>query len=156
MEKGTVNNCNSKTSPGDTYSGRPKTRRTDENKTAVKTVLNRDTQKRLGDNTVSPINSARRNVLAIPKSSWSRITLELRYHPFKPVRRHQLEPADYQRRLNFCHWIVSLTDQELAQFLFSDEAMFMLSGHINSQNVRRYAPLKSSDSVNGGRPAILL
>ena len=89
MQKGTVNNCNSKTSPGDTHSGRPRTQRTDQNKTAVKTVLNRDAQKRLGDNTVSPVNSARRNVLAIPKSSWSRITLELRYHPFKPVRRHQ-------------------------------------------------------------------
>lgn len=27
----------------------------------------------------------------------------------------------------------------------------MLSGHGNSQNVRRYAPLRSSDLVNGGR-----
>ena len=61
-------------------------------------------------------------------------------------------PADLPRRLNFCNWIVSLPDQELMQFLFSDEANFQLCGNVNSQNVRRYAPLKKSDPVNGGRP----
>ena len=152
IENGTVNNCNSKASPGDTYSGRPRTQRTAENIGDVKNVMDRDASKRIGDDTVSPINSSRRNILAIPKSSWSRIKLELRYHPFKPVRRHELFPQDYQRRLDFANWVVSKSDQQLLQFLFSDEANFLLCGDVNSQNVRRYTPLKATDAVNGGRP----
>ena len=77
-----------------------------------------------------------------------------RYHPYKPIARHQLLPADLPRRLDFCNWIVSIPDQELMQFLFSDEANYQLCGYVNSQNARRYAPLKRSDpgEVNGGRP----
>ena len=39
-------------------------------KTAVKAVLDRDAVKREGDATVSPVSSARRNVLALDKSAW--------------------------------------------------------------------------------------
>ena len=152
LDKGTVNNCNSKSSPGDTHSGRPTTQRTAPNIAAVKAVMDRDATKQMGDATVSPVSSARRNILAIAKSSWSRIKLELRYHPYKPVRRHELKPQDLPRRMQFCTWLVTLTDQELQEFLFSDEANFLLSGHVNSQNIRRYAPLKASDPLNGGRP----
>ena len=42
IENGTVNNCNSKASPGDTYSGRPRTQRTAENIGDVKNVMDRD------------------------------------------------------------------------------------------------------------------
>ena len=75
-----------------------------------------------------------------------------RYHPYKPVRMQELKPGDNILRLAFCHWIITLTDEELLLFLFSDEANFELHGLVNSQNVRRYAPLKSSDPENGGRP----
>ena len=61
-------------------------------------------------------------------------------------------PQDYQRRLDFANWVVSKSDQQLLQFLFSDEANFLLCGDVNSQNVRRYTPLKATDAVNGGRP----
>lgn len=74
-----------------------------------------------------------------------------RYHPYKAVRRQKFENGDHQRRLNFCHWITSLTQLQLLSFLFSDEAYFELDGSVNSKNVVRYAPLKSSDP-NGGRP----
>ena len=150
--KGTVNNCNSKSSPGDTHSGRPRTQRTPQNLAAVKAVMDRDAPKQIGDSTVSPVSTARRNVLAIAKSSWSRMKLDLRYHPFKPVRRHELKPQDLPRRVAFCTWLVTRTDQQLLEFLFSDEANFLLSGHVNSQNVRRYAPHRAADPVNGGRP----
>ena len=167
--KGTVNNCNSQPSPGPTHSGRTRTARTPPNVAAVKGVLDRDSTKEIGDDTVSPVSSARRNFLAITKSSWNRITKGLRlvlliffpsvyqliilysYHPYKPVRRHELKPEDLPRRLAFAQWIITLTDQQLGEFLFSDEANFLLSGHVNSQNVRRYAPLKTSDPA-GGRP----
>ena len=42
---GTVNNCNSATSPGDTHSGRRRTQMTQANITAVKQVMDRDAQK---------------------------------------------------------------------------------------------------------------
>ena len=78
VKNGTVNNCNSKSSPGDSHSGRPRSGRSPQNIADVKVVMDRDATKRLGDATVSPVSSARRNVLAIDKSTWSRIRLELR------------------------------------------------------------------------------
>ena len=149
---GTINNVNSKNSPGASHSGRPKTSTSDQNKQRVKAVLDRDRVKEIGDNAVSPISSCRRNALALDKSAFWRLTKDLRYHPYKPVKRHELKPGDLPRRLAFCQWLVQLNDDELLQIVTSDEASFHLSTHVNSQNVRRYAPLKSSDPVNGGRP----
>jgi inhibitor of nuclear factor kappa-B kinase subunit alpha len=150
--KGTVLNCNSAKSPGDSNSGRRRTSRTPENKEAVKEVMDRDAPKRIGDATVSPVSTCRRNTLALAKSSWSRIKTELRYHPYKPIRRHELKPQDLPRRLQFCQWLVTRTDAEMLQLLVTDEANFALCGAVNSQNVRRYAPLKTSDPEEGGRP----
>ena len=152
MSKGTVLNCNSKSSPGASHSGRSRTRRNPQSIAHVKAVMDRDAQKRIGDRDVSPVSTARRNALGIPKSSWARISKDLKYHPYKPVYRHKLFPGDLPRRLLFVNWIVSLTDDQLLLFLFSDEANFHLNGHVNSQNIRRYAPLKRFDQVNGGRP----
>lgn len=78
MLLGTVNNCNSKSSPGATHSGRRRTVRTPANSAAVKNVMDRDSTKQIGDATVSPVSSARRNRLGMDKSSWSRIKSELR------------------------------------------------------------------------------
>ena len=78
MEKGTVPNTNSKSSPGASHSGRRKTARSPQNVAAVKNVMDRDSAKVLGDPTVSPVSSARRNALGIDKSSWSRIKSELK------------------------------------------------------------------------------
>ena len=47
-------------------------------KAAVKAVLDRDVVKKEGDNTVSPVSSGRRNLLALDKSAWWRIKLDLR------------------------------------------------------------------------------
>ena len=77
-QNGTVNNCNSKSSPGASYSGRRRSGRSPQNIAGAKAVMDRDATKRLGDATVSPVSSARRNVLAVTKSTWSRIKLELR------------------------------------------------------------------------------
>ena len=79
LAKGTVNNCNSKASPGPTHSGRPRTARTPPNAQEVKNVLDRDKIKQVGDANVSPVSSARRNPLVwCTKSSFSRITKDLK------------------------------------------------------------------------------
>ena len=41
----------------------------------------------------------------------------------------------------------------MLQILTSDEANFELHGNVNSQNVQHYAPLKTSNPEDGGRPA---
>ena len=45
LEKGTVNNCNRKSSHGDSFSGRPRTARTPANTVLVKGVMDRDAVK---------------------------------------------------------------------------------------------------------------
>ena len=69
LNLGTVNNVNSASSPGQSHSGRRRTVRTDPNKNQVKALLDRDAGKRIGDATVSPVNSARLNSMAIDKST---------------------------------------------------------------------------------------
>ena len=79
LSLGTVNNCNSKASPGPTHSGRHRTVRTPPNAQEVKDVLDRDKLKQEGDPNVSPISSAWRNPLVwCTKSSFSRITKDLK------------------------------------------------------------------------------
>ena len=147
MKLGTVLNVNSSTSPGASHSGRPKSVRTPRNVVRVKRTMDRDARKKIGDGDQSPVNSARRNRIGMDKSSWSRIGREIKYHPYRPVRRQELKPEDLPRRSRFCNWIRTLSDQDLGKFLFSDEANFQLNGNVNSQNVRRYAPLKADDPV---------
>ena len=79
LSLGTINNCNSKASPGPSYSGRPRTVRTPPNVAEVKNVLDRDKTKHVGDPTVSPVSSARRNPLDwCSKSTFSRITQDIK------------------------------------------------------------------------------
>ena len=138
---GTVNNCNSKHNPGNSHSGRRLTVRTPPVQAEVRREMDRDAP-----------NSARRNILGMDKSSWSRICGDLKYHPYRIIRRHELNHQDPPKRLVFCNWLITLSDQELLNILWTDEANFHLCGSVNSQNVRRYAPLKTSDRVGGGRP----
>ena len=106
-------------------------------KAAVKAVLDRDVVKKEGDNTVSPVSSGRRNVLALNKSVWWTLTKELKYHPYKMVHRQLLKPQDPPRRLHFCNWFMTKTDQHLEGFNWSDESNFHLCGHVNTHTVNQ-------------------
>ena len=64
--------------------------------------------------------------MALDKSAWWRLTKELRYPPYKPVKRHELQAGDLPRRLAFCQWLVQLADDELLKIVTSDEASFLL------------------------------
>ena len=152
MNKGTVNNCNSKASPGPNNSGPRVTVTTVANQNAVRRLLQRDQVKRHGDGNVSPVRSSRKNGMGLTKSSWNRLTKMMKFHPYRMVRRQQLLAADMPRRLRFSQWILNRTDNQLKRLLFSDEANFELSGHVNSYNIRRYSQTKVYDPVSGGRP----
>lgn len=150
----TVLNCNSKASPGLTYSGSKRTVRTPLNTRRVKNTLIQDARKlrkNIGRDH-SPLSSSRRNRLGIKKSSFNRITKDLNYHPYKPMKRQKLMNGDPARRLAFSRWMVQKTELELEMFCFSDEANFDLNGHVNSQNIRQYAVKKTVDREHGGCP----
>ena len=53
-----------------------------------------------------------------------------------------------------CEYLQTLSADEVSKFCFSDEATFQLDGEINTQNVRRYQPLKGSVPAGqaAGRP----
>ena len=149
---GTVNNCNSASSPSETHSGRKTTALTPEVLEAVKTVLDRDKGKMLGDATVSPVSTARKNKLGLAHTTWNNATQQMNYHPYKVVRQQDLLASDLPRRLEFCHWLVNRTEEELLCVVVSDEAYFSLGGRVNTQNTRRYAEKKTSNREEGGRP----
>ena len=154
MATGTVNNRNSIASPGLSHSGRRKTVSTPANAAAVRALCAHDADKEI-ELPHSPVSSCRRNALGLSKSTFNRLTLQEKLHPYKMVRSQRLENADYQRRLQMCAYIVTLTPQELGQFCFSDEAQFCLDGTVNSQNVRRYVARKGTVPAGQrqGRPA---
>lgn len=88
--------------------------------------------------------TCRRNPLLISKTSFNRIMrLDLKYHPYKVHKRHQLQNRDYGRRLRFSRWFVYCcrNPRFLANIVVGDEAAFAMNGEVSSQNVRCYAPL---------------
>jgi hypothetical protein len=140
QEHCTVHNLNNKQSPGDNYSGKPKTARSQENIVAIKTVIDGGSVKPADDPTSS---SCRRNVLGINPTTWHRIaTKDLKYHSYKLAKSHGLKPEDYPRRVGFANHILTLSNRKLANIAYSDEATFSLDGEVNTQNVRRYAAQK--------------
>ena len=109
-------NLNSILSPGATFSGRPKSFTSPDMMEVFTGILDRD----------SRINTARKNVLGLAKSSWSRVLKQLNYHPYKMVRAQILKQQDLQRRLLMWQNLVTLADDQLGHFCFTDEATFCL------------------------------
>ena len=137
--KFTVGNCCSEASPGDSHSGAKRTVRTPQNIEAVRRAVTADQSKDVFDPTVV---SGHRNGLGLSKSTFGRIVKEdLRLHCYKLSRRFEMKEGDKARRLAFAQKVCALTDQQLANIAFSDEAYFNLDGEVNTQNIRRYAPL---------------
>jgi hypothetical protein len=65
----------------------------------------------------------------------------LKFFPYRVRVVHELKPADYGKRENFCKWFLNFieNDEILDITFFTDEAWFHLSGYINSQNTRVWA-----------------
>ena len=102
----TVHNLNSASSPGDTHSGRKRTARSEENIAAVKAAIDGDIDKAADDPT---INTCRKNVLGLNPSTWCRIAnKDLQYHSYKLEVSQGLLPKDYQRRMRFAQYFISL------------------------------------------------
>lgn len=61
-------------------------------------------------------------------------------YPYKVTVVHELKPADYVKRINYCEWFLRMIQRHGVEMLdrtfYTDEAWFHLSGQINSQNTR--------------------
>ena len=56
------------------------------------------------------------------------------------IRRHKLQPGDYQRRNDFCQWLRARPPRFLENLIIGDEARFALNTSVNTHKVRQYAP----------------
>ena len=81
--------------------------------------------------------------LGLPSATFNHIVrIDLKWHPYKIQRRHQLLAADYQRRRQFSEWFLqqNRAPQFLPNLVIGDEAGFWMNGQVSSQNVHKYAP----------------
>ena len=113
-------------------SGRSRTARTEANIQQVGQSLTNDTQQ-----------PCRKNNSGLSKSSFSRITNnDLHFHPFRMAVRQELGQNDKVNRLAFARRVrreLRNGALQLQEILWSDEATFHLSGHVNTLNTRYYA-----------------
>ena len=127
-EHGTVVDLCSKATGG-TYSGRKKSARTEENIAAVRNSVGR-----------SPKKSMRRRSqeLGMARELLRRVlTSDLHLYPYKIQIKQQLTDADKEKRVTMCEWFCNVLENDenfLEKVWFSDEAHFLLSGHVNSKN----------------------
>ena len=126
---GSVNNLNSKHPNRYSHSGRRKSARTPENVDAIRDSVVR-----------SPRKSVRRRSqeLGINRETVRRILFtDLHLYPYRIQVKHKLSPDDMRKRVIMCQWFCNKIDDEpdfLDNVWFSDEAHFLLSGHVNSKN----------------------
>lgn len=86
----------------------------------------------------SPKKSTRKlsQEAGVSQSSVWRILHKHHFHPYKVHLVQELHGDDTDRRKQFCEWFLAETDRSI---LFSDEAMFYLSGHVNRHNCRYWS-----------------
>ena len=126
---GTVKNINGKDRLRQTHSGRPKSSRSPPNIAAVQDSVIR-----------SPCKSVRRRSqeLGINREAVRRIlTTDLQLYPYRIQIKQQLSVEDTRKRMVMCQWFCDRIENEpdfLNNVWFSDEAHFLLSGHVNSKN----------------------
>lgn len=75
----------------------------------------------------------------IGKSSVSNIFKKVKYHPYKVRLIHELAEDDFDRRTEFCEYMMNQNNNFIDNVLFSDEATFYLNGHVNRQNTRYWS-----------------
>lgn len=67
-----------------------------------------------------------------------------KWYPYKVSLVQELCEDDFDRRIEFCETIMEQNNRDpmfLSKVLFSDEATFLLNGHVNRQNCRYWATI---------------
>lgn len=77
----------------------------------------------------------------ISQASVSRILHKHNYHPYKIQRHQELSENDFDKRVQFCMWVldkVAESEQFFGHVLFSDECTFHNNGSFNRHNFHYY------------------
>jgi hypothetical protein len=107
-------------------------------------VLGRPTQRKMRRESLwhllnSPKESTRRAAqeLSLPRTSLRRLMHKLNFKPYRPKLLHGLLEVDPDRRLQFCEIVRNQISDErdlIHKIIWTDEARFKLSGHVNRYN----------------------
>ena len=120
-------------------SGRRRTTRSAENIEAVRHAIEQ-ARGEVGGMRISCC----RNGLGLSSATFNQITrLDLHFHHYQMIKRHQLLPGDLPRRVQFCEWLLDQNDRFLDQndrflddLIISDESGFALNASVNTHNIR--------------------
>lgn len=80
--------------------------------------------------------------LGISRESVRKILKKHNYKSYKYQINQHLYEADYERRLNFCNWLINHQSNDenfIRRIIFSDESRFTNLGAFNRQNTRYWA-----------------
>lgn len=72
---------------------------------------------------------------------------DLGLKPYKQPDLHEIKPADYPKRLDFCMWFKSLPKVTILRLICSDEAYFYLTETVNKQNNRLWLKTRPTNGV---------
>ena len=112
-----------------TNAGRPRSSRTADNIASVDESVKLDPEKS---------TRRRSQELNIERSSLLNILhKDLNVHPYRLQIKQELSPEDIIKRVDMCQWFQEQFDVDesfIHNVWFSDEAHFLLSGHVNSKN----------------------
>jgi predicted DNA-binding protein YlxM (UPF0122 family) len=78
----------------------------------------------------------------ISVSTVQKVLRKTKHHPYKVCQVHELSEDDFDRRNQFCDQMQQLCNNDnnfVKRIIFSDEATFVLNGHVNRQNCRYWA-----------------
>lgn len=129
--------------PGFSGRGRPSTYSADDEENVLQTVAE--------DRTISTRSLA--TAVGMSQSTVMRVLHRNHYHPFRMQKVQALLPEDYQRRLDFCNFILrrQTHDQHFSRtILFTDEAYFSKEGIVNSHNWHEWAEENPHSTVIRG------
>lgn len=82
--------------------------------------------------------------LGISKSSVQRILRDHYLHPYHIELHQALLETDFDRRLDYCHWLNSMINEDpdfLSRILWTDEATFSSNGGVNLHNMHYWSPV---------------
>lgn len=80
--------------------------------------------------------------LDISQTSVSKILRDNKFHPYHIQLLQELEGNDFERRIQFCEWVLNKVEEQPHFFdyvLFADEATFHSNGNVNKHNMHYYA-----------------
>lgn len=79
--------------------------------------------------------------LGLSQTSVTRMLRKNKFHPYHIQMLQELLPTDYEKRSNFCVWVLNKTQQQynfVDSVLFSDESTFHKNGFVNMHNCHYY------------------